>query len=135
MKKNTVLIVFLSFTLLLVSCNKEEPLPTKVEFTTNLNNNNLIVGEGFRVYLNDVKGEFLAYFKGDSPESSWPDGFGKTFEINESESSSEPDSISISAYNEAGTYTFTIVATSYGNWGETMEQAFQSIEISVADAK
>ncbi len=113
---------------LLLSCNKEEPQAVSAEFTTNIENNTLGLRDGFTVYTSETEGEFLTYFKGDSEESSWPEGFGTPFDEG-------TDSLVVSGYGAEGTFTFTVVATSYGNWGETVLQDVHSIDITVAAAE
>jgi hypothetical protein len=107
-------------------CNREEPLPVSARFTTNIQNNTLGAKDGFTVYLQEAQGEFLAYFKGATEENSWGTGFGIPIDA-------ATDSLKIAAYGAAGTYTFTLVATSYGNWGETVDQDVRSIEITVTE--
>jgi len=110
--------------LILSGCNKEVPMPASAKFSTNIQNNTLGTKQPFTVYLEDAEGEFLAYFKGDNEGTSWGTGFGIPVDPG-------ADSLSISAYGIEGTFTFTLVATSYGNWGETVEQDIQSIDIQV----
>ena len=110
------------------SCNKEKPLPVSAEFTTNIQNNTLKSNEGFTVYLSEACGEFLTYFKGSRESDSYGTGNGRNIELG-------TDSMNISAYGTVGTYTFTLVATSYGNWGETVDQDVQSVDITVVAAE
>ena len=107
------------------SCNKEEPLPVSARFTTSIQNNTLGTKDGFTVYLQEAEGEFLAYFKGGTEETSWGTGYGIPIDA-------ATDSLRISAYGKEGTFTFTVVATSYGNWGETVDQDVQSVNITVS---
>ncbi|RPI46091.1 MAG: hypothetical protein EHM46_00985 [Bacteroidetes bacterium] len=108
----------------LTGCNKEEPLPVSAAFTTSIQGNTLDVGQGFTVYTSDAEGEFLTYFRGDLESTTYGTGFGASLGIGS-------DSLVISGYAAAGNYTFTLVATSYGNWGETVAQDVQSIDITV----
>ncbi len=108
----------------MTGCNKEEPMPVSAEFTTDIQNNTLGTGERFTVYTDQVEGEFLAYFKGDKESNTWDTGYGTTFSMG-------TDSLIISPYGVEGTYTFTVVATSYGNWGETVNRDVESMEITV----
>jgi len=124
MKSNVISIAIALFVLAGFGCNKEEPLPVSAKFTTNIQNNTLTTKQGFTVYLEDAEGEFLAYFKGANEENSWGTGYGIPVDA-------ATDSLKISAYGAEGTYTFTLVATSYGNWGETRDQDVQSIDINV----
>jgi len=123
MKTRICIIALISIGLVLGSCNKEEPQPTSAEFTTNIQGD-LEPGESFTLYLSDAKGEFLSYFKGDSEESSWDTGYGTNIEVG-------ADSLTIGGYSAAGAYTFSLVATSYGNWGESVAQDVRSIDIQV----
>lgn len=121
MKKYISLLAILG--LVLASCTKEDPQPTSAKFTTNIQGD-LAVGEAFTIYLEDATGEFLSYFKGYEEEDSWGTGYGTNIEVG-------ADSLRISGYAKDSTYTFTVVATSYGNWGETTAQDVQSVEITV----
>lgn len=124
MKSNVILIAIAFFVLVGSGCNKEAPMPVSAKFTTSIQNNTLTTKQGFTVYLEDAEGEFVAYFKGATEENSWGTGYGIPIDA-------ATDSLKISAYGVEGTYTFTLVATSYGNWGETREQDVQSIDINV----
>ena len=99
-------------------------MPVSAEFTTNIQNNTLGTSERFTVYTDQAEGEFLAYFKGDKESTTWDTGYGRTFSMG-------TDSLVISPYGTEGTYTFTVVATSYGNWGETVNRDVKSMEITV----
>ena len=124
MKSNIFFLTIALLVLVLTGCNKEAPMPVSAKFTTNIQNNTLTTKQAFTVYLADAEGEFLAYFKGATEENSWGTGYGIPIDA-------ATDSLNISAYGVEGTYTFTLVATSYGNWGETVEQDVQSIDITV----
>lgn len=126
--KNTIyLLAILALFLIPYSCNKEEPMPTSAAFTTNLQNNTQTAGKSITFYLSDTKGEFLTYFKGVNEEDSYSTGNGTVLEVG-------IDSLVQTYYNE-GVYTFTLVATSYGNWGETVSQDVQSVDITIVAAK
>jgi hypothetical protein len=118
-------IIFLLFT---IGCNKEEAITPSADFTTNLQNNTLQRGRAFTVYLNNVQGEFLVYFKGNNEASTYnpedPTRLGTAF-------SNDLDSLVIPAYNNAGQYTFTVVASSSGNWAKDYLQDVKSITINV----
>lgn len=109
-------------------CNEEAPLPVSATFTTNIQNNTLASNEGFTLYLSETHGEFLTYFKGSNEGNTFGTGYGTSIELG-------IDSMRISPYGAEGTYSFTLVATSYGNWGETVEQDVQSIDITVVPAE
>lgn len=126
MKRNIILSAIALFFMMGTGCNKENPIPVSARFSTNIQNNTLTTKQGFTVYLEDAEGEFLAYFKGANEENSWGTGYGIPVDAS-------ADSLRISAYGVAGTFTFTLVATSYGNWGETVEQDVQSIDIAVVE--
>jgi hypothetical protein len=128
MKKYISFLALVALVMLISSCNKEDPLPVDATFTTNIEGNTLETREGFTVYTDQTEGEFLAYYKGDSEENNWGTGFGTPFEVG-------TDSLNLPGYAEAGSYTFTIVATSYGNWGETLEQDINSIDITVTESE
>ena len=127
MKNNIFILATLALFLLPYSCNKEEPAPVSAAFTTNLQNNTMNAGERVTFYLEDATGEFLTYFRGDNEENSYGTGYGTILDLG-------IDSLVLPYYNE-GTFTFTLVAISYGNWGETVSQDNQSIDITVEAAE
>jgi hypothetical protein len=127
MKNSIFLLATLTLFVIPYSCNKEEPLPTSAAFTTNLQNNTVTTQNGVTFYLSDATGEFLTYFRGDKPENTFETGYGTTLELG-------TDSLTLNYYTP-GSYTFTLVATSYGNWGETVSQDIQSVDINVIAAE
>ena len=127
MKNRIYILTAISLFLVLSACNTEDPMPVSALFTTNIQNN-LQVGQKFTVYTSESNGEFLTYFKGNSEETSYGTGYGTGMELG-------TDSLVLSSYVSEGTYTFTLVATSYGNWGETVNQDVQSIDIVVVAAE
>lgn len=120
----------LLFLLITVGCNKEEAITPSADFSTNLQNNTLKRGTPFMIYLDNVQGEFLVYFKGNNEESTYnpedPTRKGNDF-------SNDLDSLEITAYNNVGEYVFTVVASSSGNWAEDYFQDTKSITISVVE--
>lgn len=123
MKNSIFILATLALFLIPYSCNKEDPQPTTAAFTTNLQNNTQTAGESITFYTGNATGEFLTYFKGEDEDDSFGSGDGTVLEIG-------TDSLMQTYYN-AGVYTFTLVATSYGNWGETVNQDVQSVEITI----
>mgnify|MGYP006311063801 CR=1 FL=1 len=111
-------------------CNKEEAITPSADFTTNIQNNTLSTGEFFTLYLDNVQGEFLVYFKGDSEETIYnpddPTREGTPF-------STDTDSLEVAPYNFAGEYVFTVVASSTGNWAEDYFQDTKSITLTVVE--
>lgn len=128
MKNSIICITVVSLFLVLAACNKEEPMPVSAKFTTNIQNNTLAANRGFTVYTSETEGEFLTYFRGSSEESSYGTGYGTSMELG-------TDSLVFSSYGIEGTYTFSLVAISYGNWGETVIEDVQSIDIAVVAAE
>ena len=130
MKRAILLIPVFLLILVLSSCNKEEPLEVSAKFTTNIQNGTLTADQSFTLFTGETSGEFLTYFKGDKVETTYGTGYGVAIEAG-------LDSVPMSPYYWAvlespdTTYTFTLVATSYGNWGETVAQDVQSIDIKV----
>lgn len=130
MKRILFTFTVLSILVVISSCNKEDPLTPSADFTTNIENNTLNAGEGFTVYLDNVQGEFLVYFRGHNLENTYdpddPTRRGTPF-------SSELESINIPGYNPTvdTEYVFTVVASSSGNWGEDYVQDVKSISINV----
>lgn len=147
MKKYALLIVF-GF-LVYAGCNKEEPQETSADFSTNVNDGTLADREGFIVYLDNVKGEFQTYFKGDEQNTIYdpndPRREGTKIDT-------ESDSLNISGYRiTADTlvfdgeelindtidgvvykdFVFTLVASSSGNWSEDYVQDVESMRITV----
>jgi hypothetical protein len=113
-----------------LGCNKEEAITPSADFTTNLQDNILKRGKTFTIYLNNVQGEFLVYFKGATEETTYdsndPTRLGTPF-------STDLDSLVIPAYNSAGDYIFTVVASSSGNWAKDYFQDIKSITIKVEE--
>lgn len=126
------IILFSALIILITSfgCNKEEAITPSADFTTNLQNNTLQKGKPFMVYLDNVQGEFVVYFKGNTEETTYnpedPTRKGVSF-------SNDLDSLEIPAYNNAGEYVFTVVASSSGNWAEDYFQDTKSITITVTE--
>ena len=124
MKSKIYLLAMLTLFLIPYGCNKEDPMPVSASFKTNIVNSTLTTKQGFTVYTSEAKGEFLTYFKGSREDNSYGTGNGTVMEAG-------TDSLVISSYGIEGTYTFTLVSTSYGNWGTTVAQDVQSIDITV----
>ena len=124
MKSNIFLLAILALFLIPYSCNKEEPMPVSAAFTTNIVNSTLTTRQGFTVYTSETEGEFLTFFRGSKADNSYGTGNGTAMEVG-------TDSLVISSYGSVGTYTFTLVSTSYGNWGTTVAQDVQSVDITV----
>jgi len=128
MKNNIFILAVISLFLVLSACNSEDPLPVSAKFTTNIQNNTILTNQRFTVYTSGAEGEFLTYFRGNSEETSYGSGYGTSLEVGS-------DSLVFSSYGAEGTYTFTLVAISYGDWGETVLQDVQSIDITVVPAE
>ncbi len=132
MKKIFSLIIICAVTVL-VSCNKEPLKSPSADFTTNLQNNTIPVKESFVLYLDNVEGEFLTYFKGDKEETIYspdnPRAEGVFITDN------EVDSVIVNGYNSEGVFKFTLVAASSGNWGEDYETTTKSVDITVTANK
>jgi len=126
--RNIVKIAFVVILFVGISCTKEDPIPVDASFTTSINNNTLETGEAFTVYLYDASGEFFTYYKGNTNANTYiPDRI-----LNEGTAiSANSDSVEISGYRDAGTYTFAILAASSGNWAEDYEYDVDSISITV----
>lgn len=127
MKKASIIIIFLMLVVTL-ACNKEEALKPSADFTTNIQGNTLPAGQGFTVYLDKVQGEFLVYFRGLTEATTYSPTDGRRLGT---PFTSEVDSLSIGGYSAPGEYTFTIVASSSGNWTKDYEQDVKSITITV----
>jgi hypothetical protein len=129
MKKLSTFIV-LALVAGLLSCNREDPIKPSADFTTNIENNTLAPGRGFTVYLDNVQGEFLVYFRGHNLQSTYdPDEPRRTG----TNISTELESIDIPGYASPGEYVFTIVASSSGNWAKDYLQDVKSINIKVSN--
>lgn len=126
------LIIFSAFILLFlaIGCNQEDAIPPSADFTTNLQNNSVKKGKGFTIYLDNVQGEFLVYFKGATEATTYsatdPTRIGTPF-------SAGLDSLVIPGYTASGDFVFTVVASSSGNWAEDYVQDLKSITIKVED--
>ncbi|MFP4288237.1 MAG: hypothetical protein ACOC2E_06975 [Bacteroidota bacterium] len=132
MKKN-IFIAAVFMVLLAYGCNKEEAITPSAEFSTNIESNTLSSGQGFVVYLDQTQGEFLTYFRGHRERN--------TYDANDPKRqgtaiSNDLDSVVVAGYPAPDlatdtTYTFTMVASSSGNWAEDYLQDVKSIEITV----
>ncbi|MBW6534827.1 MAG: hypothetical protein K0B11_07460 [Mariniphaga sp.] len=111
-------------------CNKEEAISPSADFTTNLQNNTAKRGKSFTIYLDNVQGEFLVYFRGNTEQNTYsaddPTRLGTPF-------STDLDSLVIPAYNNLGDKVFTVVASSSGNWAKDYFQDVKSITITVVE--
>jgi hypothetical protein len=116
--------------LFLAACNKEPATQPSAEFTTNLNNNTITTGTPFVVYTNKIVGEWAVYFRGADSVTTYSVDFYRAEGVN---IDLGLDSISVSGYNLAGEYPFTVVASISGNWAEDYLQDVKSITISVID--
>jgi hypothetical protein len=126
MKKTLIFIALIFFGVL--SCQKEPAIAPTAHIRTNLVDNTVAKKIRFRLYLDQSSGDFITYFKGDTPKKTYnKDDLTVTGVIVDENA----DSIDIAAYTVAGTYTFTLVAKSYGSWGDEELQAVDSIKITV----
>jgi hypothetical protein len=129
MKKLSLLLV-LAMTAGLLSCNREDAIEPSADFTTSIENNTLAPGQGFTVYLDNVQGEFLVYFRGHNEQSTYsPDDPRRTG----TNVSTELESVEIPGYPSVGEYVFTMVASSSGNWAKDYLQDVKSITITVTN--
>lgn len=130
MRQILLIVTFFSLLVVVTSCNKEDPIKPSADFTTNIENNTLMAEEGFTVYLDNVQGEWLVYFRGHNPQSTYdpndPTRVGTAF-------SPERTSLNIQGYNTSvdTVFVFTMVASSSGNWGNDYVQDVKSISINV----
>jgi len=128
MKNKFIILVLVVFSLF--GCTKEKALKPSADFTTNIQDNTLKTGEEFTVYLENASGEFLVYFKGATEATTYDSAdesrLGTVID-------SDVDSLVVSAYNNAGQYVFTIVASSSGNWSKDYLQDVKSITINVEE--
>lgn len=129
MKKIIISAVVMLF-IVTMGCNKEEAITPSADFTTNLENNTIKRGKGFTIYLDNVQGEFLVYFKGNNENSTYsaddPTRLGTPI-------SRDLDSLNIAGYTATGEFTFTLISSSSGNWSEDYFQDIKSISISVTE--
>lgn len=109
-------------------CNKEEAIKPSADFTTNLQNNTIKAGRQFTVYLDNVRGEFLVYFRGATEQTTYSPTDGSRQGVSFSPSL---DSLIIPSYTLPGQYVFTMVASSTGNWAKDYLQDVKSITITV----
>jgi hypothetical protein len=109
------------------SCQKEPATKPSVKIRTNLVDNTIALKKTFMLYIDQMDGEFLVYFKGETPKKTWR----KDVLTSSGRPIEAKDSLEISGYTATGEYTFTVVATSYGNWAGEQLQAVDSIRITV----
>lgn|SRR5690606_18487666 len=128
--KRTFIFSFIIALLVAYGCNKEEAITPSADFTTNLQNNTVKRGRSFTIYLDNVQGEFLVYFRGNNEQNTYsaddPTRLGTPF-------SNDLDSLVIPAYNNLGDKVFTVVASSSGNWAKDYFQDVKSITITVVE--
>ena len=129
MKKVSIFIA-LALMILILACNKEEPVKPSADFTTNLDGNTAIRGRTFTVYLDNVQGEFLVYFRGHNEQSTYDSSNPRRAGTNISR---DADSVVVAGYPAAGEYVFTLVASSSGNWAQDYVQDVKSINVSVVE--
>lgn len=129
MKKLSLLLV-LAMTAGLLSCNREDAIEPSADFTTSIENNTLAQGQGFTVYLDNVQGEFLVYFRGHNLQSTYdPDDPRRTG----TSISTDSETVEVAGYPAPGEYVFTMVASSSGNWAKDYLQDVKSIIITVTN--
>ena len=128
--KNSSALIVLAMLMVLLSCSREDPIKPSADFTTNIENNTLARGQGFTVYLDNVQGEFLVYFRGHNEQSTYDPNDPRRRGTNVS---TNLDLVSISGYPSAGEYVFTVVASSSGNWAKDYLQDVKSVTITVTD--
>lgn len=130
MERTLFLIAVVALMVFFNACNKEDAIKPSADFTTNIENNTLMAGEQFTVYLDNVQGEFLVYFRGHTLQNTYdpndPTRRGTPF-------AAERDSLIIPGYIPSAdtVYVFTIVASSSGNWGNDYLQDVKSISVNV----
>lgn len=128
--KKIIIFTTLIFLMFAFGCNKEEAITPSADFSTNLQNNTLKKGASFTLYLDNVQGEFMVYFKGATEATTYsttdPTRTGTPF-------STDLDSLVISGYSASGDFVFTVVASSSGNWAEDYLQDIKSVTIKVVD--
>lgn len=125
MKLRKIIVLIFLIVVFINGCSKDEAQETSAEFTTNITGD-LKTFSSFTVYVQDVKGEFKSYFKGSDSTDTYPYGNGTPI-------SDDLDSLSVSGYSKAGTYSFTVVARSYGELSEKVDQKVKSIQINVVE--
>jgi hypothetical protein len=128
--KNIVFAVIVLIIIILSSCNKEPAIEPSADFTTNLINNTTQVKTDFVIYTDKVKGEWATYFKANDSVHTYRTDFyraiGVTLDL-------ELDSVVIGGYSSAGSYPFTIVASSSGNWNKDYVQDVKTLTITVTE--
>ena len=126
--KNIVKSGLLLFIIIIVGCNKEPAIDASAEFS--LNKTNLEVRESFVLFADKIEGEWAVYLKGNDSTTTYSKDFyraiGTPIDL-------DLDSISIPAYNFAGEYSFTVVASSSGNWAEDYLQDVKTVTVTVTE--
>ena len=126
--KNIVKSGLLLFIIIIVGCNKEPAIDASAEFS--LNRTNLEVRESFVLFADKIEGEWAVYLKGSDSTTTYSKDFyraiGTPIDL-------DLDSISIPAYNFAGEYSFTVVASSSGNWAEDYLQDVKTVTVTVTE--
>ena len=126
MKKILILIPIIFLAVL--SCQKEPAPAPSAKIHTSLVHDSVAKLAKFWLYLDKTNGEFITYYKGDGPKKTYSaDNFTATGIIVDE----NVDSVEIAGYGIVGQYTFTLLARSFGNWGDEERQAIDSTRITV----
>lgn len=132
MKTKVVFFAALVFAMLLNwRCTKEEALEPRAEFTLSITDNVGYVMEDIVMRLQNAQGEFLTYYTGDLPNRIYhPDSnlvVGTAID-------QSVDSV-IFKYRDPGTFQFTLLAASSGNWTEDYVTDTKTVEITIYDRR
>jgi hypothetical protein len=128
---NKITLALILLTSLNWGCTKEDPIKPSAQFTINLQDNTCYAGENFTIFTQAVKGDFYTIFPGDKPTTIYDPANPKARGVSITEMG---DSMQYS-YPTAGTYTFTMVVTSTGNWAEDFLMDTKSVTITVIDRR
>lgn len=126
MKKTLFFLALIFFGFL--SCQKEPAFTPTAKIRTNLVNDSIAKKARFRLYLDQTNGDFITYFKGDTPKKTYNKDDYTITGVSVDENA---DSVDVAAYTVVGQYTFTLLARTFGNWGDEEYQAVDSIRITV----
>jgi len=125
--KNIVIII--SVLLLgFCGCQKESAIIPCAKFTTNLVGDSIPKKTKFTIYLDQARGEYLVYFKGDVKSRTYNKN---NLTATGSMIPENADSVQVTTYINPGVYTFTVLARSFGNWGKEELEAVDSLRIKV----
>jgi len=126
MKTKKLIFAAVSIAMLAFGCTKEPP---SIEgFSASVEDTDIDAGQQVIFTINQGDAEFVTFFSGKpgSVYENYPEDNGIQLDLQFS------DTYAVT-YNEQGQFTATVLAISYGNWAEDVEQTQKTFTINVTD--